>query len=127
MRAAIGNLPPEGIVDYIKNYNELDVIESFSVGVGSANKVSAPYDGFVIASFSRGDYQSSNIRPEILVNNIVFCIGSSDSTATYSQGRGCTTIPVNAGDEIYLTQNQGVSTYGRWYKKRARYSNQLNT
>jgi len=108
VRAAIGEIIP-----LVK---QLGAIESFPVGVGSANAVTIPKDGFILCAFSRGDYDSSNIRPSIIVNGFTFGIGSSDSTASYTVSRTTTTIPVITGDVVYLDQSQGVTVYARFYE-----------
>lgn len=108
VRAAIGEIIP-----LVK---QLGAIESFPVGVGSANSVTIPKDGFILCAFSRGDFQSSNIRPSIIVNGFTFGIGSTDSTANYMTSRATTTIPVITGDVVYLDQSQGVTVYARFYE-----------
>ena len=107
VRAAIGEIIP-----LVK---QLGAIESFPVGVGSANAVTIPKDGFILCAFSRGDLSSSNIRPSIIVNGFTFGIGSSDCTASYTVSRATTTIPVITGDVVYLDQSQGVTVYARFY------------
>ncbi|MBQ7165891.1 MAG: leucine-rich repeat protein [Treponema sp.] len=108
VQAAIGEIIP-----LVK---QLGAIESFPVGVGSANAVTIPKDGFILCSFSRGDFTSSNICPSIIVNGFTFGIGSSDSTASYTVSRATTTIPVITGDVVYLDQSQGVTVYARFYE-----------
>ena len=103
------------VADAISNTHQLGAITSFPVGVGSANAVTVPKDGFILCAFSRGDGASSNIRPSIIVNGIYFGIGSSDSTANYQTERTTTTIPVITGDSVYLDQSQGVTVYSRFY------------
>lgn len=94
----------------------LGAIQPFSVGVGVANKVVMPKDGFLIFSFTHGSGSSGNVRPQVNINGVLISVGANDSTASYSITQSGLTLPVCSGDVVYLTSSTGVTSYARFYE-----------
>lgn len=95
---------------------KLGAIQLFTVGVGAANKVVVPKDGFLIFSFNLGSGSSGNVRPQVNVNGVLVSVGANDTTATYSFSLSTLTLPVCSGDVVYLTTSAGITSYARFYE-----------
>lgn len=95
---------------------KLGAIQPFAIGVGVANKVVLPSDGFLIFSFSWESGSSGNVRPTVNINGVQVSIGANDTTASYTISKSGLSLPVCAGDVVYLTSSVGVTSYARFYE-----------